>query len=253
MATARGGGRTLSRDYKDVRRHAPGQPFGGWTGFGAGLGVGLVIALAVHLYDRNQVSVPVEPMPAAAQSPASESASDDGAVTATDTPAEPELDFYDMLPKQEVEVPGKSGKASPAAAKTPLPTGGAVLQAGSFKQSTEAEKMQAQLALVGISAKIQRASVEDETWYRVRIGPIATVEELRVVQSKLREASHRDLHPGLRPAGAGWQGHAGRPGDRDRGAGARLGGDPGHREGGILARPPLAGHLVRRQHGNATP
>ena len=63
----------------------------------------------------------------------------------------------------------------------------------------------------------------------------------------------RDLHPGLRPAGAGRQGHAGRPGDHDRGAGARLGGDPGHREGGILARPPLAGHLVRRQHGNATP
>ena len=69
-----------------------------------------------------------------------------------------------------------------------LPTGGAVLQAGSFKQSTEAEKMQAQLALVGISAKIQRASVDDETWYRVRIGPIATVEELQVIQSKLREA-----------------------------------------------------------------
>jgi cell division protein FtsN len=63
-----------------------------------------------------------------------------------------------------------------------------VLQAGSFKQTSEAEKMQAQLALVGITAKIQRASVDDETWYRVRIGPIATVEELQNVQSRLREA-----------------------------------------------------------------
>ncbi|MGB7741107.1 MAG: SPOR domain-containing protein [Steroidobacteraceae bacterium] len=188
MAQSRGGGRTLNRDYKDVRRHAPGQPFGGWAGFAAGLGVGLAVALGVHLYDRNQVPVPSEPIPAPAQSPASASASDDSAVTAADTTAEPELDFYDMLPKQEVEVPGKSGKAAVSAAQTPLPTGGAVLQAGSFKQSTEAEKMQAQLALVGISAKIQRASVDDETWYRVRIGPIATVEELRVVQSKLREA-----------------------------------------------------------------
>jgi cell division protein FtsN len=192
MTAHRGGGRTLSRDFKDVRRHAPGapgQPFGGWAGFGAGLGVGLAIALGVHLHDRNQVPVPAEPIPAAAQSPASASASDDGAVTTTaDTPAAPELDFYDMLPKQEVEVPGNSAKASSSAAKTPLPTGDAVLQAGSFKQSTEAEKMQAQLALVGISAKIQRASVDDETWYRVRIGPIATVEELRVIQSKLREA-----------------------------------------------------------------
>ena len=184
MAQTRGGARTLNRDYKDVRRHAPGQPFGGWAGFAAGLGVGLAVAVAVHLYDRNQVLVPSEPIPAPAQSPAS----DDGAVTAADTTAEPELDFYDMLPRQEVEVPGRSGKAAASAAKTPLPTGGAVLQAGSFKQSTEAEKMQAQLALVGISAKIQRASVDDETWYRVRIGPIATVEELRVVQSKLHEA-----------------------------------------------------------------
>ena len=189
MAGSRGGSRTLSRDYKDVRRHVPGQPpFGGWAGFGAGLGVGLVIALGVHLYGRNQAPVPSEPMPAAAQSPASASASDDGAVTAADLPAEPELDFYDMLPKQEVEVPGKAAKAATPAAKTPLPTGGAVLQAGSFKRSAEAEKMQAQLALVGISAKIQRASVDDETWYRVRIGPIATVDELQGIQSKLREA-----------------------------------------------------------------
>ena len=137
MAGSRGGSRTLSRDYKDVRRHVPGQPFGGgWAGFVAGLGAGLVVALGVHLYDRNQVPVPAEPMPAAAQSPASASASDDGAMTATETPAAPELDFYDMLPKQEVEVPGKSAKAATPTAKTPLPTGGAILQAGSFKQST---------------------------------------------------------------------------------------------------------------------
>ena len=127
-------------------------------------------------------------MPAAAQSPASASASDDGAVTATDTPAEPELDFYDMLPKQEVEVPGKSAQGFGADREDAPADRRRVLQAGSFKQSTEAEKMQAQLALVGISAKIQRASVDDETWYRVRIGPIATVEELRGIQSKLREA-----------------------------------------------------------------
>lgn len=192
MPHGRSSGRTLNRDFKDVRRHAPGtpgQPFGGWAGFGAGLGVGLAIALGVHLYDRNQAPIPAEPVPTPAQSPASASAADDGAVAAAaDTPAEPELDFYDMLPKQEVEVPGSSAKKTTTAARTPLPTGGAVLQAGSFKQSTEAEKMQAQLALVGITAKIQRASVDDETWYRVRIGPIATVEELRVVQSKLLEA-----------------------------------------------------------------
>ena len=186
MAGSRGGNRTLSRDYKDVRRHVPGQPpFGGWAGFGAGLGVGLVIALGVHLYGRNQAPVPAEPMPAAAQSPASASASDDGAVTAADLPAEPELDFYDMLPKQEVEVPQSEAAKSAGLA---LPKGDVTLQAGSFKNVAEAEKLQAQLAQYGIDAKIQRFSLEDETWYRVRIGPIATVEQLETVRAKLAEA-----------------------------------------------------------------
>jgi cell division protein FtsN len=191
MAHSRGD-RTLNRDFKDVRRHAPaapGQPFSGWMGFGLGLGMGLAFALAVHMYHRNRTPLPAEPVPAAAQAPASEVAADEGAIAAADTPSSgPDLDFYDMLPKQEVDVPRETSKSGTNAAKTPLPTGDAVLQAGSFKQATEAEKMQAQLALVGISARIQRASVDDETWYRVRIGPIGTVEELRIVQSKLREA-----------------------------------------------------------------
>jgi cell division protein FtsN len=190
MAESRGG-RTLSRDFKDVRRHAPaapGQPFGGWSGFAAGLGVGLAVALGVHVYHRNLETPVAEPVPAPAQTPASEAAPDDGAIASADTQAAPELDFYDMLPKQEVDVPGAAPKDGAPAAKAPLPTGDVVLQAGSFKQTSEAEKMQAQLALVGITAKIQRASVDDETWYRVRIGPISTVEELQNVQSRLREA-----------------------------------------------------------------
>jgi len=63
-----------------------------------------------------------------------------------------------------------------------------VLQAGSFKQSAEAEKLQAMLAQFGVDAKIQRFALEDETWYRVRIGPIATVQELDAVRAKLAEA-----------------------------------------------------------------
>ena len=52
---------------------------------------------------------------------------------------------------------------------------------------TEAD-LQARLAQYGVDAKIQRFSLEDETWYRVRIGPIATVEELDTVRAKLAEA-----------------------------------------------------------------
>jgi cell division protein FtsN len=192
MGGSASAGRTLSRDFKDVRRHkhvAVGQAFSGWVGFGVGLGLGLAVALGVHLHHRGPASGMAEPVPAPDQSPASAVATDESIVADTTAgPDSPSLDFYDMLPKQEFEVPDAPASARGSSVRTTLPTGDAILQAGSFKQTTEAEKMVAQLALHGVDAKIQRASVDDETWYRVRIGPIATVEELRRVQSKLREA-----------------------------------------------------------------
>jgi cell division protein FtsN len=179
-----GSGKTLSRDFKHVKRHTPGgaPAFNGWVGLGVGLALGLSVALAVHLYYQN--TVPAEPRPAADAPPASATAPPE------DTPAPvadagPGYDFYDMLPRQEVEVPAPPSGASTGAA---LPKGDVTLQAGSFKNVAEAEKLQAKLAQFGIDAKIQRFSLEDETWFRVRIGPIATVEELESVRAKLAEA-----------------------------------------------------------------
>ena len=175
--------KTLSRDYKHVRRHVPGSApgFNGWVGLGVGLALGLSVALAVHLHYQNVA--PAEPQPAAVAPPASAQAPEESAA-----PAAPERDlgFYDILPNQEVEVPEKS--LENAAPRSVLPTGDVTLQVGSFKQAAEAEKLQARLAQFGIDAKIQRFSLEDETWYRVRVGPIATVEEHDAIRAKLAEA-----------------------------------------------------------------
>ena len=43
-------GKTLSRDYKHVKKHTPGaQSFTGWMGLLAGLAIGLGVALGVFL------------------------------------------------------------------------------------------------------------------------------------------------------------------------------------------------------------
>jgi cell division protein FtsN len=187
-------GRTLSRDFKHVRRHAPGVAgpgFNGWVGLGLGLGLGLTVALAVHLHYKNQAATRMEPVPVAAQAPASATATDETAAMSASTslPEEQVFDFYDMLPKQELDVPMSVPATDTSAERADrLPTGDVILQAGSFKQPTEAEKMVAQLALAGIESKVQRASVHDETWYRVRIGPIATVQDLNAVRAKLDAA-----------------------------------------------------------------
>ena len=180
---SQGPGKTLSRDYKHVKRHQPGgQTVSGVTGFATGLAVGLCVALGVFLHYRNQL-VP-EPLPVAAKPPASAQATEDAA-----PPADPSKDFtfYDDLPRQEVEVPKAPEKPGvrPVAG---MPAGDVILQAGSFKQPAEADKLQAKLAQYGVDSKIQRFALEDETWYRVRIGPIATVEQLEQIRSKLAEA-----------------------------------------------------------------
>jgi cell division protein FtsN len=70
-----------------------------------------------------------------------------------------------------------------------------ILEAGSFRQPIEAEKLQARLAQYGVNAKIQRYTLADQTWHRVRIGPIATLGELDAIRAKLAEAEI-DAKPG---------------------------------------------------------
>ena len=177
-------GRTLSRDFKDVRRNTPGSPvpFNGWTGLAIGLAIGLGVALVVHLHDRDVQAV--VPVPEAAAAPASAQAGEEDPAAAADAGAS--YDFYKMLPEQEVEVP----PPTPAATRSlsTLPQGEVVLQAGSFKSQDQADKLKGRLAMYGVEANIQRFALEDETWYRVRIGPIGTVEELEAVRAKLAEA-----------------------------------------------------------------
>jgi cell division protein FtsN len=181
--------RTLSRDYKHVRRNTPGgQTFSGWTGLVIGLSIGLAVALGVFLHYRN--AAPQQPTAAAAAPPASAQVSEPMAAAA----AEPsEYDFYKVLPQQEVEVAKGASSAPPAPAPAPPAAPGELqrdvtLQAGSFKGQEQAEKRQARLAQHGIDSRIQRVTHQDETWYRVRIGPISTGEELENVRTRLAEA-----------------------------------------------------------------
>jgi cell division protein FtsN len=177
--------RTLARDYKNVRRTVPGgQTFTGWTGLLVGLSIGPAVALGVYLHYRNLA--PAQPEPAATVPPASAQASEPDVPVPAADPAT-DYDFYRMLPEQEVEV---SDEVRAAQAANPVRSSGGevTLQAGSFKGADQAEKMQARLALHGIESHIQRFTLHDETWFRVRIGPVATVEELEALRAKLAEA-----------------------------------------------------------------
>ena len=119
---------------------------------------------------------------------------EDKAAPAEATPAGDEAggaqyDFYEMLPKFEVVVPEKDRDVKPdAPASTVERPGVYVLQAGSYRNQPDAERVRSQLALQGIQAVVQRVAVDADVWHRVRIGPISDLRELNRVRDRLRAA-----------------------------------------------------------------
>jgi cell division protein FtsN len=150
-------------------------------GLGAGLAIGLAVAFGVHLHYQNLLRPCRSPRPDAP--PASAQAPEEPAAL-----ADAEATLRLLRHAAEAGSGGAGERPAEATARQTLAEGDITLQAGSFKHVAEAEKLQAKLAQYGVDAKIQRFSLEDETWYRVRIGPIATVEDLDAVRTKLAEA-----------------------------------------------------------------
>jgi cell division protein FtsN len=99
-------------------------------------------------------------------------------------------DFYEMLPNFEVVVPEKDKDVKrdlSATAKVERP-GVYVLQAGSYRNEADADRVRQQLSLQGIDAKVQRVSVDTDVWHRVRIGPITNLDQLNKVRKQLQAA-----------------------------------------------------------------
>src|SRR6185295_171711 len=175
----------MSRDYKGRRGSAMGGLSGG-AGLLLGLAIGLGVAAALYIYDRRPSAQPPTTPQASARADRNTRAS------AEEEPTEEsgrQFDFYQMLPKFEVVVPEREKAEAPDARPAPIERPGAyVLQAGSYRNFADADRVRAQLALLGVESKIQRVSVDNDTWHRVRIGPIEDLKELNRARERLRQA-----------------------------------------------------------------
>ena len=126
----------------------------------------------------------------------------------------PKFDFYSLLPEEEVVVPAERAAepvplppppgqqpATPpppkqtAMATPPAPTpstgaGTYVLQVGSFRKSSDAESLKAQLAMLGIQTNIQTATIDSgQTYHRVRTGSY-TKADANSLRSRLKSNGH---------------------------------------------------------------
>ncbi|MBX5461058.1 MAG: SPOR domain-containing protein [Steroidobacteraceae bacterium] len=177
-------GRLTARDYKrPVRRSLDLSRF---REFGAGVLTGLVLASAVFIYKSGAEQAPPEsPRPEPQRAPKPDP--DPEATAAAN--AGDQYDFYEMLPNFEVVVPERDRdvKRDLPAARIERP-GVYVLQAGSYRNLPDAERVRAQLALQGIESKVQRVAVDNDVWHRVRIGPISDLAELNRLRRQLQAA-----------------------------------------------------------------
>jgi cell division protein FtsN len=174
------------------RRSAPRkkkQEFPGWAYGLFGLAVGLSVAAAVWVNKQS----PAGTRPAIRQPASLDAALDDSSRRPRSDSVAPakknRFDFYEMLPNFEVIVPEEDPEVAADAGLNAIAQPGIyVLQAGSFTAYADADRRRAELALQGITSKIQKVIIDDKTYHRVRIGPIENLDELNLLRNRLRAA-----------------------------------------------------------------
>jgi cell division protein FtsN len=181
----------IGRDFKRNRK-SDGMNIDLSRDFFVGLALGLIIAIGVYAWQQRELQQTVDALqnPAIPEPRIDATAAGDANET---SPAEeniPDYDFFDMLPTSEVVVSdlGERGSTSrPPNAPVERP-GSYVLQPGAYRDRAEAERVQAQLARLGVTAMIQRVAVENDEFHRVRIGPISDLNTLNRTRNMLRSA-----------------------------------------------------------------
>lgn len=184
--------RLLREDYRARgRTHAGGvyrrrrtRRFGAW--FAVMTLAAAIVAVAAYLQLRPRLTRPAVSPPLPARDGAERSKAAKKPVAAR---GKERFEFYNLLPKAEVEVPSRA-LTTPHAGTTPQPVqmpGTYFLQIGSFATAGEAQEMQRRLANLRIRGAIQSVPVEGRVVQNVRIGPLEDLVELNRVRRVLRD------------------------------------------------------------------
>ena len=170
--------------------------------FLAGIGVGVLIGLAVSLgiaFYLNRTPIPfmtakakqAEKEGPPAKQPAIAGLPQGGAAPAP-VPEKPKFDFYRILPGSEEPVTEKEirerSRASSKGGQQEAAKDVYFIQAGSFQNPADADNQKAKIAILGFSSNVEPTSLPDKgTWYRVRMGPYTSLEDLNRVRRVLTQ------------------------------------------------------------------
>ncbi|MFJ3446856.1 SPOR domain-containing protein [Pseudomonas sichuanensis] len=213
---------------RGASRHQPAakQPIPGWVWLAVGLTVGAFIVFLMKLEPGGGDIKRTKPEQ---QKPEKVAEASKTTTPTPQQPVKPKYDFYTLLPESEVIVPpeavpektppvpavpttpvtpAEAAKIDTARAQAallgqtppppppvikPAPTTQFFLQAGSFRKQADADKVRAQIILLGQAVKVESGTVKEETWYRVMVGPFSNREQLTVAQKQLAGAGFSNL------------------------------------------------------------
>ena len=172
----------MPTDYKGRGNGHEKRPLPGFVWLLAGLSIGLFVALIVYLDKQPEVTANFG---AAVKKELEKIKQHSGPTTTkgeqqAEKPAEPKFNFYTILPELEILIPESETQPpnSRPANDTTEDNKKYVLQAGSFNNKIDAEKLKASLALLGFEAHIQSVTVNGTAWHRVRTGPYTHSNDL---------------------------------------------------------------------------
>jgi cell division protein FtsN len=185
----------VPRDYKHrAQTRPPKKPLPGWLWLTVGLLLGGFIVGLVWLRGQSSdggaewVGARPDRPPQGATPPAQR--------VEVPPPPKPRFDFYNMLPKMEVVVPDEELEREPPVAQGEPASAAAryLVQVGSFRRAEDADRLKAQLALLGFEAQVTTAQINpQDTRYRVRSGPYRGTEAVNAARKRLADNGFRGI------------------------------------------------------------
>ncbi|MFV2060134.1 MAG: SPOR domain-containing protein [Gammaproteobacteria bacterium] len=193
----------MTQDYaKKTRSSREKHSLPGWAWMLGGLTVGLFVALLVFIKEHRPETANTPPLNTVVKNFANDvvdanikhnNKNNIKTENKTDKPIIG-FDFYKILPEIEVPIPDLEQLKKQEAQKKANPKYKYVLQAGSFRQLSEADKLKANLALLGVNAEIQTVTInKTDTWHRVRIGPFTSARKMDKIRHRLQKKHIRTM------------------------------------------------------------
>ena len=178
------------KDYKHRRKSTKKpKPARGWLWFVAGLLIGVAGTLFAVFQEYFSPEGVVQAVREATSSDRYEASAEGKKQKSEKKTTRPRFEFYTMLPEMEVAVPEHELTGGSTATRRKLVDADVtyVLQAGSFRKLAQADRLKAELVLIGMPAKIQTVSIEGGSkWHRVRVGPFTNLRALNEARSELQ-------------------------------------------------------------------